>query len=304
MKIQFICESCGGLLETEEAQAGMMVSCPHCGITVTVPSVCGPVSVEFSCLACGSEFRVPAHMAGKRTHCTECGAALEVPLTTPTARPVGTPTPTPPPTPAAPPPPLARPTRRSLKTTGYAVESTPPPIRADGKPEESAPTYLPDKRKTNSSTVILLVLCGVLGVIVLIALIYKMSIKEPPRALNLIAGVSYSADSEQITVKNQSVTNWTNITVDIHVGSVTYTHVARTVLPANSNLDIPLSDFAAPGMPTLDPFRQTPQMLVVSATLPDGNRASRTVVWPSRQGLSMVRPPTESTNPTPPTDGN
>ena len=75
MRIQFVCEACGGLLEAEEAQGGMMVDCPHCGITVTVPSVGGPSFVQFSCLACGSEFRVPALMAGKRTHCPEIGRA-------------------------------------------------------------------------------------------------------------------------------------------------------------------------------------------------------------------------------------
>ena len=298
MQIQFVCESCGGLLETEETQGGRMVDCPHCGITVTVPSVGGPAFVQFSCLACGSEFGVPAQMSGKRTHCPDCGASLEVPSTG------STPPPTDTQMPPVPPPPMARPVTRTSKTTGYAIEPTPPPVHVGSDTGPSTPVYLPGKKKTNSSTVILLVLCGVLGLILLMALIHKLGQKELPRPINLIAGVTYSADSEEIAVKNQSLANWSDLTVKIHVGSTVYTHVARTTLPANANLTIPLSDFSAPGMPTLDPFTHSPQMLVVSAILPDGNRASRTVIWPSQQGLPMVRPPDDSANPTPPTDGN
>ena len=297
MAIQFVCDKCGKLLQTEDFQAGTALQCPGCKATVMVPPPGQPAFVEFACLACGTTFRVPAHMAGKRTHCPECNAALEVPSA------LNTLTTSPPPTPPSPPPAVVPP------VAPPQINTEPPPVppfsppRTVSRPAEHT-DYVPGETQDNTTGMILLIICGVLLLLTMIGLVYYFTRPRTASADTILVAVNYKRDKDELDITNQTVSAWEDVLLEIHVGDVIYKCSPPSPWPARRTVTVSLRSFSASGQPPLDPFRIRPDKLVVWATLPEGIRTSRTVPWmrQSQGGTPTDKGPASTGNPSEKTD--
>ena len=132
------------------------------------------------------------------------------------------------------------------------------------------------------------------------AVIAKLTQDDPVQPVSIVPGVTYHSTDEAITISNNGISPWRDLTVTIHVNQSVYTYADKTVLPASGKTTIPLAKFSASsGSPKLDPFRQPPQTLVISAVLPDGERASKVGTWPTPQASPVTRPSANGADSTP-----
>lgn len=276
MATQFACPSCGKLVQTSDAQTSEYVQCPFCDTAFALPQVQQPRFIEFSCSSCGASFRVPAGLAGKQTSCLSCGASLPVPSgSSPSAVP---PTPTPPAVPPAIPP--------VWPTRGVGAVSPPSPTPAQstalhwpgGPGKEQPPQFTPAKKQGGNPAFVVLIACGVLVVLILIAAIYKFSQPEQKKVYNLPVSVTITG-TDDLVVKNAGSQVCTNLLIEISAGGAVYSFASSAPLGPGGSVTVNLAQFTAPGRPKLDIYKTPPQQITISALLPGGEKATIASPW-------------------------
>ena len=204
--------------------------------------------VRFTCSVCGNLIQLSQGAPGEFIRCPFCAATLTLPVSPP-------PTPTPPP-----------------------VPSSMPAYRPSSPSDREHPSYVPGKHRTGAPGIVVLVVCGVFGVLILLALLYHFKRSETV-VYDLYASLIFNYGTDDLLIRNESREPWKDFTAQVHAGDLVFSFSGPATVQPGASVTVNLSQFLSPAKSRLDRLKTPPSKIVISATLPSGAKVSQIMPW-------------------------